>query len=64
MLLGALSVTGEPAHRYSGPNAAAGAQATPDDAIGLLSGIGAGHARIEFPYPVQESTFDVIELKR
>ena len=22
------------------------------------------HARIEFPYPVQESTFDVIELKR
>jgi hypothetical protein len=30
----------------------------------LLSGLGRGHARIEMPYPVQESAFDVIELKR
>ncbi|MGB8363367.1 MAG: DUF4893 domain-containing protein [Rhizomicrobium sp.] len=64
VLLGALSVSGEPMHRYSGNHASAGAIATPDDAIGLLVGTGAGHARIEFPYPVQESTFDVIELKR
>lgn len=64
VLLGALSVKGEPAHRYSGNHASVGAQATPDDAIGLLSATGSGEARIEFPYPVQESTLDVIELKR
>ena len=64
VLLGALSVKGEPPHRYSGNRASAGAESTPDDAVGVLSATGAGHARIEFPYPVQESTFDVIELKR
>lgn len=64
VLLGANSVKGEPPHRYSGNHASVGAQATPDDAIGLLVATGPGHARIEFPYPVQESTFDVIELKR
>ena len=30
----------------------------------LLTSIDARHARLEMPYPVQESTFDVIELKR
>lgn len=64
VLLGAMSVGNEPRHVYSGNRAAVGADATPDDAIGLLSSTGAGSARIEFPYPVQESTFDVIELKR
>jgi hypothetical protein len=64
VLLGAWSVKGEPPHQYSGNHPSAGAGATPDDAVGLLSSTGAGHARIEFPYPVQESTFDVIELKR
>jgi hypothetical protein len=64
VLLSAASVKGEPWHRYSGNEASAGAQATPDDAIGLLSATGPSSARIEFPYPVQESTFDVIELKR
>jgi hypothetical protein len=64
VLLGALSAGGEPAHRYSGNNQAAGAQATPDDAIGLLEATGHSTARIEFPYPVQESVFDVIEMKR
>jgi hypothetical protein len=64
VLLGALSVKGEPRHVYSGNHASAGADATPDDAIGLLSGMGDNAARIEFPYPVQESTFDIIELKR
>ena len=49
---------------YSGRGASAGAAATPDDQIGLLSLLADGRARLELPYPVQESTFDVIELKR
>lgn len=62
--LGASSVTGEPRHAYSGNGATAGVPVTPDDQIGLLSLIGSGHARIEFPYPLQESTMDVLELRR
>ena len=62
--LGASSVIGEPPHAYSGSGASAGAAATPDDQIGILSSIGPGHARLEMPYPLQESTYDVIELKR
>jgi hypothetical protein len=49
---------------YSGPGAAAGAQTTPDDQIGLLSQLYDGRLRLELPAPVQESSFDVIELKR
>jgi hypothetical protein len=64
VLLGAFSVKGEKSHIYSGNGASAGAMATPDDAAGVLEATGSGSARIEFPYPVQESTFDVIELKR
>ncbi len=64
VLLGAFAVKGEKAHIYSGNGASAGAMATPDDAVGLLEGTSEHSARIEFPYPVQESTFDVIELKR
>ena len=64
VLLGAFSVKGEKAHVYSGNGASAGAEATPDDAAGILEATGSGSARIEFPYPVQESTFDVIELRR
>jgi hypothetical protein len=64
VLLGANTVKGEPQRRYSGSGASAGADATPDDAVGVLTAIGPGHARVEFPYPVQESTFDVLELKR
>jgi len=64
VLLGALSAKGEPPHRYSGNGPSAGAAATPDDAIGLLESTGRSSARIEFPYPVQESTFDIIELRR
>jgi hypothetical protein len=41
-----------------------GAQETKNDAVALLTGAGAGRARLEFPYPVVESHFDVIELKR
>ena len=62
--LGASSVTGEPSHAYSGNGASAGAGATPDDQIGILTMISPGHARLEMPFPVQESTMDVIELKR
>jgi hypothetical protein len=62
--LGASSVTGEPQHVYSGNGASGGASATPDDQIGLLSEISAGHLRLEMPFPVQESTYDVLELKR
>jgi Domain of unknown function (DUF4893) len=62
--LGASYVSGEKPHRYSGNAASAGAKATPDDQIGLLSLLVDGRARLELPYPVQESTFDVIELKR
>jgi hypothetical protein len=62
--LGAASVADEPRHFYSGSSASVGAPGTPDDQIGLLLATGANSARIEFPYPVQESTFDVIELRR
>ena len=64
VLLGANTVSGEPQRHYSGNGASVGADATPDDAVGVMTSIGPGHARIEFPYPVQESTFDVIEMKR
>ena len=62
--LGASSVRGEPRHSYSGNGATAGTPVTPDDQIGLLTKIGSGHLRIEFPYPIQESTMDVLELRR
>jgi hypothetical protein len=62
--LGASSARDEGPHSYSGNGASLGAAQTPDDQIGRLSMIGAGHARLELPYPVQESTFDVIELRR
>jgi len=62
--LGASSVVGEPQHVYSGNGASAGAGATPDDQIGILTAISSNHLRLEMPYPVQESTFDVLELKR
>lgn len=64
VLLGAYSTKAEPEHRYSGNEPSAGAQATPDDAIGLLESTGPNSARVELPYPVQESVFDVIEMQR
>lgn len=56
-------VAEKPPH-YSGTGASVGAAQTPDDQIGLLSLLTDGRARLELPTPVQESTFDVIELKR
>jgi hypothetical protein len=64
VLLGAWSVKGEPMHAYSGNGAYAGAQTSPDDAIGLLSSAGQRRVRIEFPFPGQESVYDVMELRR
>ncbi len=61
--LGASSVKGEPVHHYSGRSPAIGAQVTPDDQIGLLTGIGDNHLRLEIP-AVQESLLDVVEFTR
>jgi hypothetical protein len=64
VLLGAWSVKGEPAHSYSGNGASAGAKTSPDDAIALLSAAGPRRIRLEFPFPGQESVYDVMELRR
>jgi len=61
--LGASHVRGEPRHTYSGASPALGAQVTPDDQIGLLTGIGDNHLRLEIP-AVQESLLDVVEFAR
>jgi hypothetical protein len=61
--LGASSARGEPYHNYSGASPALGAQVTPDDQIGLLTGIGDNHLRLEIP-AVQESLLDVVEFAR
>jgi hypothetical protein len=61
--VGASNVRGEPWHNYSGASPALGAQVTPDDQIGLLTGIGDDHLRLEIP-AVQESLLDVVEFTR
>ena len=61
--LGASSARGEPRHNYSGASPALGAQVTPDDQIGLLTGIGDNHLRLEIP-AVQESLLDIVEIAR
>ena len=61
--LGASSARGEPYHDYSGRTPAIGAQVTPDDQIGLLTGIGNNHLRLEMP-AIQESLLDVVEFAR
>jgi hypothetical protein len=65
VLLGAMSVKGAPRAVYSGgPGAGAGAPTAISDQVGLVSMIGPDRARIEFPYPAIESTFDIIEMQR
>lgn len=64
VLLAGLSTSRESRHAYSGNGPSAGAPTTPDDAVGLLDATGPRSARIEFPYPGQESTLDVMELRR
>lgn len=64
VLLGGWSVKGEPGHMYSGNGVSAGAKTSPDDAVALLSAAGPRRARLEFPFPGQESVYDVMELRR
>ncbi|HET7083964.1 MAG TPA: DUF4893 domain-containing protein [Rhizomicrobium sp.] len=61
--VGASSVRGEPRHVYSGASAALGAQTSHTDQVGLLTGIGDNHLRLEIP-AVQESLLDVVEFTR
>ena len=61
--VGASSARGEPYHNYSGRTPSIGAEVTPDDQIGLLTGIGNNHLRLEIP-AVQESLLDVVEFAR
>jgi hypothetical protein len=61
--VGASRVRGEPRHNYSGASPALGAPVTPDDQVGLLTGIGDNHLRLEIP-AVQESLLDVLEFTR
>jgi hypothetical protein len=62
--LGAQTTRGERWQPYSGRSASFGAPATPDDQIGLLTGIGNNRLRLEIPGPVEESTYDIIEFAR
>ena len=61
--VGASHVRGEPRHEYSGATPGLGAAVTPDDQVGLLTGIGDNHLRLEIP-AVQESLLDVVEFAR
>jgi hypothetical protein len=61
--LGASSARNEPYHEYSGRSPSVGAEVTPDDQIGLLTGIGDNHLRLEIP-AIQESLLDVVEFSR
>lgn len=64
VLMGAISVGDQRPRPYSGGNAGAGALRTSSDVVGIVSSMGPGRARIEFPFPVIESDFDVMELRR
>ncbi len=64
ILLAAMTVGSEPPKPYSGGNAGIGAAVTHTDQVGVVSSLSPTHLKIEFPYPVYESTFDVIEMRR
>jgi hypothetical protein len=64
VLLGAITNENERQKPYSGGTQGAGAPATSNDAVGVITRIGRGHARVEFPAPVVESHFEFLELKR
>lgn len=61
--LGASWVKGEGRHAYSGRAPSLGGTVRSDDQIGLLTGIGNDHLRLEIP-ATQESLLDVVELTR
>lgn len=64
VLMGAITVGEQRPKPYSGGNVGAGAIKTSNDAVGIVSSMGPGHARIGVPFPVIESDFDVMELRR
>jgi hypothetical protein len=64
VLMGAISAGDQRPKPYSGGNAGFGNVSTSSDVVGVVSAIGPGHARIEFPFPVIESDFDVMEMRR
>ena len=64
ILLGAMSVKKDHPRPYSGANPGVGVASSSSDIVGLVSSLGPGHARIEFPYSLIESDFDVVELRR
>lgn len=64
VFLGGMNAAKDKPADYSGARPSLGAATTPSDVAGLLSLTGPNTARLEFPNPAQESTFDVIELKR
>ena len=64
VLMAARTVKNEKPKPYSGANSGIGALTTSSDAVGVISSLGRGRARIEFPFPNLESDFDVIELRR
>ena len=61
--VGASHVRGEPRRGYSGASTALGAGVSHTDQVGLLTGIGDNHLRLEIP-AVQESLLDVVEFTR
>jgi hypothetical protein len=61
--VGASYVRGESRHSYSGAAPGLGAAVTHSDQVGLLTGIGDNHLRLEIP-AVQESLLDVVEFAR
>jgi len=64
VLLAGMTVRNDGQRGYSGGSRGFGAPSTPTDQVGVISAIGSGRARIEFPFPILESDFDVIELQR
>ena len=64
VLLAARGTAERPAVYSGGREGGAGARASSNDQVGLISSLGVDWARIELPYPLIESTFDIIELRR
>lgn len=63
ILLAAPTYNDDPQREYSGPE---GGITDPQkqDKIGILSELEDGRLRVVFPFPVLESTYDILELKR
>jgi hypothetical protein len=64
VLLGAISNGNERQVPYSGGTQGGGSPVTSNDAVGVVTRAGRGRARIEFPEPIVESRFDILELRR